>query len=641
MSQTTKERISREPVASRDNRAEAESDAEISAKGNKEVQSSGSEAEDERRGLSVLPLEIEPLQRLEMPQWVDPKLLDGVFQAALGRLTFSVTPAGIASTYYTWLSQLMLSPGKQLELVQKAVTGQAELARYGASLLVDPNAEPCCVEPLPNDRRFDGDEWSQWPYNLISQSFLTTQEWWMAATNDVPGVGRADERVVSFVTRQLLDHVAPCNMIPTNPKVARTTLEQGGANLWQGFQHWVEDVDRELTGRPPAGAEAFRPGQEVATTSGRVVYRNRLIELIQYSPRTDKVRPEPILVIPAWIMKYYILDLSPHNSLIGHLVDQGYTVFCISWRNPGPEDRDLGMEDYRQKGVMAALDAVDAIVPDQKVHATGYCLGGTLLAIAAAEMARRGDDRFATLTYFCTQFDFTDAGELMLFISESEVAYLENIMWAEGTLKARQMAGAFQLLRSNDLIWSRYIQEYLMGERQKMFDLMAWNADGTHLPYRMHSEYLRRLLLDNAFAQGKYEIDGRPVSIANVRQPMFSVATEKDHIAPWRSVYKLHLLADTEVTQVLTNGGHNAGIVSEPGHRGRRYRLRTQRPGDHYLDPETWQRKAEQHDGSWWPAWFDWLDRRSGKPTAPPAMGAAEQGYEPLDEAPGSYIHQR
>lgn len=335
-------------------------------------------------------------------------------------------------------------------------------------------------------------------------------------------------------------------------------------------------------------------------------------------------------------MKYYILDLSPENSLVKFLTQQGFTVFMISWKNPSAEDSNLGMEDYRTLGVGAALDAVTAIAPDRQVHAVGYCLGGTLLSIAAAALARDGDKRLRSLTLLAAQTDFTEAGELTLFIDEAH--FLEDLMAQQGFLDTKQMAGAFQLLRSNDLIWSRVVHTYLMGEREPMFDLMAWNADATRMPYRMHSEYLRHLFLDNDLAESRYPVGGRPVSLRDIRIPIFAVSTITDHVAPWRSVYKIQMLTDADVTFVLSNGGHNAGVVSPPGHPHREHQIATHREEEKYIDPDAWQRVAARHRGSWWPCWRDWLVRHASEKISPPAMGAPQSGYAPAGNAPGKYV---
>jgi polyhydroxyalkanoate synthase len=457
---------------------------------------------------------------------------------------------------------------------------------------------------------------------------------------DVRGVLPQHEKMVAFGTRQWLDMFSPSNFLLSNPEVLERTRAEGGMNLVRGAWNFLEDTERAVAGRKRVGTEAFRVGREVAVTPGKVVYRNRLIELIQYSPTTARVRPEPILIVPAWIMKYYILDLSPHNSLVRYLTEQGYTVFMISWKNPGPEDRELSMEDYRELGVMAALDAVVAIMPERKVHAVGYCIGGTLLAIAAAAMARDSDERLVSASFFAAQTDFTEAGELMLFINESQLAFLEDVMWSQGFLDSRQMAGTFQLLRSNDLVWSRMVRTYLMGEREPMTDLNAWNADATRMPYRQHSQYLRRLFLDNDLAEGRYPAGGRPVALSDIRVPIFAVGTETDHVAPWRSVFKFHLLTEAEVTFLLTSGGHNVGIVSEPGHPRRHYRVATKRSADRYVGPDAWLEKVPLKDGSWWPEWVAWLGARSGAPMPPPPMGAPAGAYAPLADAPGSYVLQ-
>jgi polyhydroxyalkanoate synthase len=564
--------------------------------------------------------------------------IDRAFKANLARLTFGLSPAVLAEQSFDWLVHLAVSPGKQLQLIEKWYRKSARLGVYAAQSMADPEIPPC-IAALPQDRRFQGEAWQRWPYNLVYQGFLLTQQWWHNATTEVDGLSQRNEQRLSFTVRQLLDVVSPSNFIWLNPEIAQATITQGGRNLVQGFQNFIEDWQKATSGKPPLGADQFVVGQNVAVTPGKVVFQNRLIELIQYSPMTDQVYAEPVLIVPAWIMKYYILDLSPQNSLVKYLVERGHTVFMISWKNPTSEDRDLGMEEYRRLGVMAAFDAVSAIVPGRKIHAAGYCLGGTLLMIAAAAMGRDDDSRLGSITLFAAQGDFTEAGELMLFITESQIAYLENMMWDRGYLDTYQMAGAFQILRSNDLIWSRVVREYLLGGRQPMNDLMAWNADATRMPYRMHSEYLRRLFLDNELARGRFDVDGRPVWFTDVRVPCFAVGTVADHVAPWRSVYKANLVP-IEVTFVLTSGGHNAGIVSEPGHAGRTYQIRTRAAGGHYVDPANWQAETPVRQGSWWPEWQSWLARYSTEKVPPPPMGAVEKGYAPRRDAPGIYVRE-
>jgi len=568
------------------------------------------------------------------------EIVDRSVHAATARMTSGLSPIALAIAYLDWASHLAFAPGKRAQLAEKAFKKSLRFANYLGRYSVNSHVDPCIV-PLPHDRRFDHPDWQQPPFNLIYQSFLLTQQWWHNAVTGIRGVTRANENTTAFATRQILDVCSPSNSSFTNPEVLRQTQQQLGMNFVRGAQNFIEDWERRVSHRPPVGAEAFEVGRNLAVTGGKVVFRNRLIELIQYAPTTDRVRPEPVLIVPAWIMKYYILDLSPENSLVKYLTDQGFTVFMISWKNPGPEDRDLTFEDYRTLGVMSSLDAVAAIVPKRKIHAVGYCIGGTLLAIVAAAMARDHDARLATTTFFAAQTDFTEAGELMLFINESQLAFLEDTMWEQGFLEAGQMAGAFQMLRSNDLIWSRIVREYLMGERAPMTDLMAWNSDATRMPYRMHAEYLRHLFLDNDLAEGRYHVGARPVALADIHTPSFAVGTETDHVAPWQSVYKLHLLTDTEITFVLTSGGHNAGIVSEPGHRNRHFRVAT-RPADApYVDPDAWIAGTDMKDGSWWPMWAAWLRTHSGAEVDPPRLGAPLAGYVPLCDAPGTYVGMR
>lgn len=548
-----------------------------------------------------------------------------------------ISPASMALAWLDWFVHLANAPGKRAALAERVIAGALRLGLHAARAAAGRPAEPPFA-PAPGDGRFAGPGWAQWPFALYAQGFLAAEAWWGEAVRGLRGVGAAHERQVAFMTKQLLDLAAPSNFPSTNPEVIDRTAREGGMNLVRGLGYLAEDLERSLTGQRPAGTEAFEVGRNLALTPGRVVFRNELMELIQYEPETAQVRPEPVLIVPAWIMKYYILDLAPGMSLVEHLVLNGHTVFMVSWKNPREEDRDLALDDYRRRGVMAALDAVGAIVPGRRIHACGYCLGGTILTIAAAAMARDGDDRLATLTLLAAQTDFTEAGELMLFIGESEIAWLEDLMWDQGYLDTNQMAGAFRLLRSNDLVWSRLVRQYLLGEREELNELMAWNADGTRMPARMHGDYLRALFLENRLSRGRYAVNGRAVAITDIRVPIFAVGTETDHIAPWQSVYKVRLLADTEVTFVLTNGGHNAGIVARPGHPRRSYRIMTIPADDRYVAPESWPPLVEPQPGSWWPAWQAWLVGHGGAPVPPPPMGAPAAGYPPLCPAPGTYV---
>jgi polyhydroxyalkanoate synthase len=564
-----------------------------------------------------------------------PEPADRLLHAMLANATGGVAPTSLALAATDWLMHLAMSPAKWQQLVQKAYRKNLRWLSYASQAGF---GAPCeaCIEPLAQDQRFSSPAWQIWPYNLMQQAFLLNQQWWHNVTTGVDGVTRHHEQVVSFAARQLLDMVSPLNFVATNPDVSAATWREGGANFLRGALNYAEDLQRAATGQPPAGTEQFRAGHEVAATPGEVIFRNHLIEVIQYSPTTATVHAEPILIVPAWIMKYYILDLSPHNSLVRHLVGREHTVFMISWHNPTAADSELGMDDYVRDGVMAAIDAVSERVQGQRINAVGYCLGGTLLAITAAALADSGREQLNSLTLLAAQTDFSEAGELMLFIDEGQIDWLEDLMWQQGYLDNRQMAGAFKLLRSNDLVWSVAVNQYLLGRRAPMTDLMAWNADSTRMPRRMHSDYLRQLFLDNDLFSGRYRFDGEPVALSDIGKPLFAVATMRDHVSPWRSVHKIHLVPNCDITFVLTSGGHNAGIVSEPGHKGRSYYIANRPQGAHYLDPDSWLAAAEQRDGSWWPAWLTWLDQMSaaGMVDARPVEGG-------LDAAPGQYVLER
>jgi polyhydroxyalkanoate synthase len=562
---------------------------------------------------------------------------DALLNSALARLTQGIAPTSLAGAYLDWLTHLAGSPAKWQELAVKA---QRKLSRFGLYAMQPPGAWAPVIEPLPQDRRFAHPDWRARPFDLLQQGFLLAQQWWWNATTGVRGVDAHHEQVVEFVTRQWLDMFSPSNFPLTNPEVLRESVHRGGANLVQGAINWWDDALRVAANRPPAGLERWRVGENLAVTPGKVVYRNHLIELIQYAPLTAEVRPEPLLIVPSWIMKYYILDLQPQDSLVRFLVGRGYTVFMISWKNPTVRERELGIEDYIKSGVLAALEAIAKIVPDARAHALGYCLGGTILAMAAALQARAGGEHSATLSLLAAETDFEEPGELSLFIDESQISFLEDMMFTRGYLDGKEMAGAFALLNSKDLVWSRMVHDYLMGRRDEVTDLMAWNADATRLPYRMHSEYLRRLYLGNDFTEGRFMVDGRPIALSDIRAPMFVVGTERDHVSPWRSVYKVNLFADTEVTFLLTSGGHNVGVVNPAAdpYPGSAYRVATRAAEDRYVDPETWQQATPARPGSWWPEYAAWLDARSGAPAAPPAMGAPDKGLPPLYDAPGRNV---
>jgi polyhydroxyalkanoate synthase len=499
------------------------------------------------------------------------------------------------------------------------------------------------VSQEASDKRFKDPAWLTPPFSLYRQLYSIAEAWGgeaaaMAAPWATP---ESKPKATAFQAHQWLDLFSPTNSPWTNPQVLEATWRTGGANLALGYLNYLADVEG-LSAPSTTAIPGFAPGQDVAATPGTVVFSNDLIELIQYQPATSEVRAEPILIVPAWIMKYYILDLSRHNSLIRFLTEQGYTVFCISWRNPGEEMRDLPLDAYRSEGVMAALDQVGLICGGEKVHACGYCLGGTLLAITAAAMARDEDDRLASLTLLAAQTDFSEPGEIEVFVSEEQIASLEQGMQSEGYLDGRQMGAAFAMLRSRDLIWGRYIRNYWLGEREQPNDLMAWNSDTTRMPARMHSEYLRAMFLGNDLADGRYAVEGAPVSLDDIHVPLFVVSTETDHVAPWRSVYKLSHLTPAEFTFVLTSGGHNAGIVSEPGHAHRHFRVACQAGGALPNSPDEWVEHAELREGSWWLAWTHWLDERSNDKLAkPPAMGGAGRVLTSMEAAPGSYVMQR
>ena len=562
--------------------------------------------------------------------------LDRFTHAKIAQLCGGFSPMGVAEAAFDWVLHLGASPGRQLSLALSAVSKQAALLQ--TTLSGQGSGDDAPERARADDRRFAAEEWRQWPFSAYAEGFLAAQQWWDEATSQIHGATRHHLALLNFIVRQALDAVAPSNFLLTNPVALKQTLREGGANLARGATHFSADLGRLLHNERSEAAKAFEPGKTVALTKGVVVKRTDLAEIIQYSPTTKSVRAEPVVIAPAWIMKYYILDLEPQNSLIKRLVDSGFTVFCISWRNPTSRDRDVGFDEYRREGLMPAIGAALAITGAERAHLVGYCIGGTLAAIAAAGMARDNDDRLKSLTLFAAQADFTEPGELGLFIDDSQLALLEDVMFDQGVLEASQMAGTFNLMRSNDLVWSRVIHHYLMGEPDKADGVSAWSSDITRMPYKMHSEYLRTLFLNNDLAEGRFKLDGRPIALQDIRTPVFVVGAERDHVSPWRSVFKIHYLTGAEITFALANGGHNRGIVAPPGEKGRYFRISTTAATDRRPDPHAWAAKAQRHEHSWWLAWFDWLGAHSSRLVAPPPLGSKSAGLAPLISAPGDYV---
>lgn len=591
------------------------------------------------------------------------RALDEALRSQLAKVNLGLSPISLALAYTDWAMQLATSPGQQMLLAQRALalSQQVISSPLQRPLACEAESDAASVD----DPRFNDPAWRQWPFNVQKDSFQATNAWWHEAAQ-VEGVSSHHRHVVDFFTRQALDALSPSNWLLTNPEAIKKGHESLGQSWLKGYQNLTLDLlDRQqqkgmaATGR--LKPLAFKVGQDVAITPGKVVFRNHLIELIQYTPTTATVYPQPLLIVPSCIMKYYILDLSPANSMVRYLVGQGHTVFMISWRNPDASDRELGMQDYLQLGVMDAMAAVKSRTAAPRFHAVGYCLGGTFLAIVAAALGRRqppshrrgqGKDQhrrhddavaldalpeLASVTLLAAQTDFSEPGELGVFIDDAQLKTLRESMARTGYLSGRQMAGSFQFLNSRDLVWSRNTRRYLLGQDEVGNDMMSWNADVTRLPERMHNEYLSSLFLNNALATGNYRVAGVGVALMDIRAPLLVVGTVRDHVSPWQSVYKIHLLTDTQTTFILAAGGHNAGIVSEPGHRGRSYQIDGVEKGHAWIDPDTWAAQAPVVEGSWWEAMHQWLRERSGKPVPAPVIDAKTV----LGDAPGDYVMVR
>jgi polyhydroxyalkanoate synthase subunit PhaC len=487
----------------------------------------------------------------------------------------------------------------------------------------------------PKDKRFKQPEWSQNAiFSFVKDSYLVAAKSILSAVREVKGMDDATARKVDFYTRQFVDALSPSNFVATNPEVLTATLETGGQNLLRGLENLLVDLERG-NGRlsiTMTDMKAFRLSENIATTPGKIVYQNELMQLIQYKSSTQEVRRLPLLIVPPWINKFYVLDLQPKNSFIKWAVDQGHTLFVISWVNPDQKLAEKNFENYMIEGPLAALAAIESATGERNVNTIGYCLGGTLLASTAAHLAARGDDRIASATYFATLVDFTDVGDMAVFIDEKQLVSLERRMQERGYLDAQDMATTFNMLRANDLIWSFVVDNYLLGKKQMPFDLLFWNSDSTRMPAAMHSFYLRKMYQQNLLAKPcGINLGGTPIDLSKIKTPTFILSTREDHIAPWKSTYAATHLYSGPVKFVLSASGHMAGVISAPGGKCGHWANDNLPPS-----PDEWFAGATPHLGSWWPVWDEWITQLdSGRvPAREPGGGKLTI----IEDAPGSYV---
>jgi poly[(R)-3-hydroxyalkanoate] polymerase subunit PhaC len=542
-------------------------------------------------------------------------------------------PAGVGRAFLDLTAKVMSDP---MSIANAQIELWADLARlwqHATGRLI--GASNVADRAGAKDRRFQHPAWTEhFVFDYIKQSYEIFAGAILSAVHQIRGLDPKTEHKVQFYTRQFVDALAPSNFVATNPEVLKQTIETGGQNLLRGLTNLLQDLERgrgklAITMTDP---HAFRVGENVATTPGKVVFQNELMQLIQYAPSTAEVKRRPLLIVPPWINKFYILDLQPKNSFIKWAVDQGHTVFVISWVNPDERLSHKGFEDYLREGPLAALDAVEAATGEREVNAIGYCLGGTLLATALSYLTARNDDRIRSATYFVTLVDFSDAGDLAVFIDEQQLAVTEKRMRERGYLEGKDMAMAFNMLRANDLIWSFVVDNYLLGKEPLRFDLLYWNSDSTRMPVEMHSFYLRGMYHENRLAKpGGISLAGVPIDLTRITTPTFMVSTREDHIAPWRSTYAATRLYRGPIKFVLAESGHIAGVISPPGSRY-----------GHYQNPDLperadeWLEGADLVAGSWWPLWEEWASEHSGGTVA--ARDPAAGGLRPIEDAPGSYV---
>jgi polyhydroxyalkanoate synthase len=551
-----------------------------------------------------------------------------------------VDPLHLTQTFMDFTAKMLADPNRlvraQVELWQQYM----KLWQVTAQRMMGQTVEPV-AEPARGDKRFNDPAWKdEVVFDYLKQSYLLTARWLQGTIKQVEGVDDKTARKVDFYTRQFIDAVSPSNFAMTNPQVVKATVESKGENLLKGLQNLLADLERgkgQLAIRQ-TDMDAFKVGENIATTPGKVVYQNEIMQLIQYAPATEEVHEVPLLIVPPWINKFYILDLKPENSFIKWATEQGYTVFVISWVNPDEQLAKMVFEDYMKLGPLAALDAIAKATGQPKASAIGYCIGGTLMAATLAYMAARNDDRIVACTFFTAQVDFSEPGELGVFIDEDQLASVEEMMGKKGYLEGSEMATTFNMLRANDLIWSFVVNNYLMGKDPFPFDLLYWNADATRMPAAMHSYYLRNMYQKNLLSQpGGIVLDNVPIDLSKVKIPIYIQAGKEDHIAPSRSVYKATQIYGGPVRFMLAGSGHIAGVVNPP--RNKKYQ--------HWLNetdknPPTlaeWQAGAKEFPGSWWHDWDRWLSALSGPKV--PARVPGTAGLAAIEDAPGSYVKVR
>ena len=547
------------------------------------------------------------------------------------------SPMGIGTAFFEMTARMMADPSRLVQAQLSLWNDYLTLWQRTTQRFLGGEAEPL-IEPSAGDRRFRDAAWTDNAlFDYIKQSYLLTARWLQNAVRDIEGIDERTGRKVDFYTRQFVDAIAPSNFLMTNPEVLRATIDSRGENLINGLKNLLDDLERGK-GRlaiTMTDMEAFRIGENIAVTPGKVVSQNDLMQLIQYEPTTKKVKRRPLLIIPPWINKFYILDLRPGNSFIRWAVSQGHSVFVISWVNPDAHLAGKTFTDYMLEGPLAALDAIEAATGEREANVIGYCLGGTLLASTLAYMSVKRDNRIKSATYLVTMVDFAEAGELSVFIDEEQLATLEERMSKKGYLEGRDMATTFNMLRANDLIWSFVVNNYLLGKSPFPFDLLYWNADSTRMPAAMHSFYLRGMYQENLLAKpGGISLDCVPIDLRNIKTPSFLLSTREDHIAPWRSTYAATRLYQGPVKFVLSASGHIAGVVNPPGGKYGHWENDMNPP-----TPEEWLAGAVSHPNSWWPRWESWIANYAGGEV--PARRPGGGRLKPLEDAPGSYVKVR